>query len=76
MDLQMVLDWLVQKVPVLPAILAGIGSLVVAMTAFVAATPNQDDDAFLAKLKAIPVLGSVLEFLERFSVIVRKPPQA
>jgi hypothetical protein len=76
MDLQMVLDWLVQKLPVLPLILGVLGSLVVVATALVAVTPNQDDDALLAKIKAIPVLGSILVALEKFSVIQRKPPQA
>jgi len=76
MDLQMVLDWLVQKLPVLPMVLGVLGSLVVVMTAFVAATPNQDDDAWLAKVKAIPLVGSIIVALEKFSVIQRKPPQA
>lgn len=76
MEIQMVIDWLVEKIPVLPVILSVLGSLVVAATAFVAATPSQDDDAWLNKVKAIPVIGSIVLALERFSVIARKPPQA
>lgn len=74
MDIQMILDWLGQKLPFLPALLAVLGSLVVAATAFVAATPSQDDDALLTRIKEIPVIGSIILALERFSVILRKPP--
>ena len=72
MDMQPVLDWLVAHVPMALIILQVLGSLVVAATIFVGMTPNQDDDALLLKVKTIPIVGSLIEALERFSLILRK----
>jgi hypothetical protein len=58
--------------PVVPQVLAALGGLVVLGQAYVAITPSQDDDAWFAKLEAIPVLGSVLVALKSFAPIQRK----
>jgi hypothetical protein len=49
-----------------------LGTLVVVATAYIKATPTEDDDKWFAKLEAIPVLGPVLQFIGRFSVVTRK----
>lgn len=58
--------------PVIPAILAGLGSLVVLGAAYVAMTPTQDDDAWFAKLEAMPGVGGLLKALKAFSPVQRK----
>lgn len=71
-DVNASLDWLVSLWPVAKVALIVVGSLVVVASTIVKLTPNQDDDALLAKLKAVPVLGALLVALERFSVFSRK----
>jgi len=58
--------------PLVPVILAVLGGLVVLGQAYVAITPTQSDDAWFAKLEAIPVLGSLLAALKSFAPIQRK----
>lgn len=53
-------------------VLMGLGSLVVLASAYVKVTPSQEDDAWFAKLEAIPVLGNFIQFVLRFSAIQRK----
>ena len=60
--------------PVAQQILMAIGSLVVIMSAYIAATPSKEDDAWFDKVEAIPYLGAVIQALTRFSVVVRKDP--
>jgi len=72
MDLDFLLNWVKGLGPVVMYVLAALGSLLVIMSAVVKLTPSQDDDAFLNKVKAIPLLGSLLIALEKFSVVSRK----
>lgn len=72
MDIGQILDFLVGVLPVAGVILQVLGSLVVLSSVVVALTPSQDDDAFLVRIKAIPVLGALVVALERFSVVSRK----
>lgn len=72
MDVGGLLDSLVKLLPVAKTVLAVMGCLVVLMTAVVKLTPSQEDDALLVKLKGIPVLGALIEALERFSLFSRK----
>lgn len=67
-----VLALLVGALPVAKIILEILGSLVIIATVVVKLTPSQGDDAFLEKVKVIPVLGDVLRAIEKFSVISRK----
>lgn len=53
-------------------VLMGLGTLVVLAYAYVKVTPSQDDDAWFAKLEAMPVLGDLLKFLMKFSPVSRK----
>lgn len=59
--------------PVVGYILMGLGALVVIGLGVVAITPSQEDDAFVEKMKAIPVLGQLLLALQNFSPIQKKP---
>lgn len=68
------LELLMKNYPVVILVLSGIGTLVVAATAFVAATPSKTDDAKLEEIKKKPVIGSIIIFLERFSTVSRKDP--
>lgn len=63
MDFGALIPWLSSLSPVLPIIFTVIGILVVAAQAVVAVTPSQADDAVLAKVWEIPVLGPVLKAL-------------
>lgn len=58
--------------PVIPVVLAVLGSLVLIGQAYVAITPSQDDDAWFAKLEAVPLLGTLLKALKSFAPIQRK----
>lgn len=60
--------------PIAQQILMILGSLVVLMSAYIAATPSKEDDAWFDKVEAIPYLGSVIKALARFSVVDRKEP--
>lgn len=52
--------------------LMGLGALVVMGRAYIATTPNVDDDAWLQKLEQKPIVGWVLKLLVRFSPTERK----
>jgi hypothetical protein len=67
-----ILAWLVGYLPLAQTVLMIIGSLVVAAQAYIVATPSQDDDAWFAKIEAIPVVGDLLVALQKFAVIQRK----
>lgn len=53
-------------------VLMALGALCVVGLAIVKISPTQDDDAFVDKMLAVPVLGSFLQFLIAFSPIQRK----
>lgn len=72
MDLKGMLDSVLASAPWAGYVLAGLGSLVVLGGVYVKLTPNQDDDAWYAKLESIPVLGQALKLLKSFSPISRK----
>lgn len=61
--------------PVVAAVLAGLGALVVVGLTVVAMTPSQEDDAFVEKMKAIPLLGQLILALQNFSPIQKKPKE-
>lgn len=52
--------------------LMGLGALCVMGTAYIKATPTQDDDQWLQKLEEKPVIGAILCFLTKFAPIERK----
>ena len=58
--------------PTILLILGGIGTLVVAATAYVAATPSKTDDEKLEQLKKNALVAGLIKFFEAFSVVQRK----
>lgn len=63
---------LVVKMPIVGFILMGLGGLVVLAQIVVAITPSKDDDAFVAKVKSIPILGQVIALIEAFAPLQKK----
>lgn len=59
--------------PAVAWVLMGLGALVVIGMAVVAITPSQADDAWVEKVKSVPVLGQLLLALQSFSPIQKKP---
>lgn len=74
MDLSVILAWLSSLSPIVPIVLSILGSLLVIGTVYVALTPSQADDAWLAKVEAYPVIGTLIQALIKCSVIQRKIP--
>ena len=72
MDLLTLLSDLMVKYPQITMVLSALGSLVILGQVYVAITPSKDDDAWYAKLEAIPVLGQLLVVIKSFSPIQRK----
>jgi hypothetical protein len=72
MDMSLILAWVNSIHPIAHLVLVILGSLVVLATIYVKLTPSVDDDAMLAKIEAMPVIGSLLNGLMAFSVIQRK----
>lgn len=58
--------------PAIPLVLAALGGLVVLGQAYVVLTPSQNDDAWVAKLEAMPIIGSLLQALRAFAPIQKK----
>lgn len=73
MDFSIIIPWLTSLHPLVPVVLAVLGSLSVLGAAYVKLTPSTADDAWYAKLEAIPMVGSLLKVLVSFSPISRKP---
>jgi hypothetical protein len=67
MDLTLALDYLVTLAPWVANVFMFLGGLVVVGTAVDKVVPDEKDKGFMKKLLAVPVLGSVLEALKRFS---------
>ena len=67
MDWTPVFDFLLGLAPWVQYVLIGLGSVVVIGTAIDAAVDDTVDHGFMKKVMAIPVLGSFLEALKRFS---------
>jgi len=72
MELEPIVQWLAGLHPVVHVVLVVLGSLVVLGGVYVKLTPTQSDDAWFAKLEAIPVLGALLRALVKFSPVARK----
>lgn len=53
-------------------VLAVLGTLVIVGQGIVIITPTKKDDAIMAKIKAIPVIGDLLIFIERFAIFKKK----
>jgi len=70
---QMIIDLLVSKVPGALLGLTVLGSLVVLGQVVVALTPSPDDDAKLASVFTIPVLGPLLLLVSKFAPFQKKP---
>jgi hypothetical protein len=65
-----VVVWINSSAPAwLLLVLGGLGSLVVAGTAYVAVSPSKTDDAWLAKVESVPLVGLVLKLIKSFSFI-------
>lgn len=58
--------------PAIPIALAALGSLVVVAQVVVAVTPSTADNEFMAKLEAVPLLGSILRALKSFAPLQKK----
>ena len=67
MDFSTVLDFLVAQFPVLNLIFVVLGALVVVGTVVDSLVDDKIDGGFSKKILAIPVLGSILNALKRFS---------
>lgn len=67
MDWTPVFDFLSGLAPWVQYVLLGLGSVVVIGTAIDAVVDDKVDGGFMKKIMAIPVLGSFLEALKRFS---------
>lgn len=75
MDLDILLGMLVGAWEPAKLILEILGGLVVVGLGVVAVTPSQADDAFVAKMNSIPVLGALILAVQKFSPIQKKPKQ-
>lgn len=73
MDMSLILEWVKSLAPVAGIILQVLGTLVVVASIVVKATQSQSDDEAFARVKALPIIGSLVVALERFSIIERKP---
>jgi len=70
--MEVVLQWLVTEVPVVAAILTGLGFLVVIVSAYVTLTKTTDDDKWWNKVRSMNIIGDIIRFAERFSPIKPK----
>lgn len=74
MTLDQIVLWLNAHAPASVLLILGcLGLLVVVGSAVIAITPTKNDDAFLAKLYDVPVLGLILKVLAAFSPLDKKP---
>lgn len=72
MGIEAVLGMLVAKFPAVGFVLMGLGGLVVIGLVYVKLTPNVEDDALVAKIEAMPIVGDLLKALKSFSPVQRK----
>lgn len=73
MDLGQIVAWINAHAPAPVLLVLGfLGLLVVVGTAVIGMTPSKNDDAFLAKLYDVPVLGLLLKLLAAFSPLDKK----
>lgn len=65
--------WVYNSAPPLVLLVVGcLGSLVVLGSAIILATPGKDDDAWLSKQYAKPILGTVLNAITAFSFVKKE----
>jgi hypothetical protein len=67
MDLNVIFDYALTLAPWVANVFAVLGGAVVVGTAIDAAIPDEKDKGFMKKILEIPVLGSVLKGLSKFS---------
>lgn len=73
MDTTQIVEFIMKYAPAPVLLVIGfLGLLVVMGTAVIAMTPTKNDDAWLAKLYDVPVLGFVLKVLAAFSPLDKK----
>lgn len=72
MELGDILNLIVNAMPAARYLLMGLGGLVVLGQVYVALTPNQDDDAWFARLEGVPVVGALIRAVKAFAPIQRK----
>lgn len=72
MDIGALIQMLALKFPIVLTIASLLGVLVVAGQAVVSLTPGKGDDAFLEKLKAMPIIGGIFSALEKFAPFQKK----
>ena len=72
MDYSAILTWLSGINPIAHAVLVILGALVILGGVYVKLTPTQKDDAWFAKIEAVPVIGAIIKGLVAFSPIQRK----
>ena len=75
MDITFVLDYLVGLAPWVKQAFMALGSIVVIGTAVDSVVPDEKDGGFMAKAMALPVVGSVLNALKRFSPFNIRPKE-
>lgn len=63
---------LMLKYPIVGYVLMGLGALVVLAQSIIVLTPSKADDAFWDKMKAIPVLGTLISALAEMAPIKKK----
>lgn len=72
MELGDILNLIIGAVPAARYVLMALGGLVVLGQVYVALTPNQDDDAWFAKLENVTILGAFIRAIKAFAPIQRK----
>lgn len=75
MDISFILDYIVSLAPWASNAFMALGALVVIGTAVDSIIPDEKDGGFMTKLMAIPVLGSLLAAVKRFSPFNVKPKE-
>lgn len=60
------------KYPMLLLALSVVGTLPPLASTYVALTPNKEDDIWLKKVEDKPMVGALLRFFVRFSLVERK----
>lgn len=72
MDVAMLLHYLAAQFPLMGSVLVILGLLVVVGQAVVVITPSKKDDEAWAKLKALPLIGPLLDALSAFAPLQKK----
>ena len=62
-----VMSWLQSVAPWVKYLFMGLGVLVLGGQTYVLITPNKEDDAWLAKIEAMPVVGHLLRAFRAFA---------